>query len=125
MLCSRQTVYQRERETMDRAEEEEYMAYCNAAMFRIEVLEKRLREHTNNALKKYAVISERLKGDPRLAVLYTSGTGGESGTTRGGAIGQSTNRGMNSSRMSMTGRSRLSARSSVSINSSRGPSPGY
>jgi hypothetical protein len=40
-------------------------------------------QHTNNALKKYAVISERLKGDARLAALYTAAAAGsEMGTTR-------------------------------------------
>lgn len=78
-LVRMQATYQRDRETMSREEEEHYMLFCNQAMFRIQVLEKRLREHTNNALKRYAVLSERIKGDQRLAAIFIGGGGGADG----------------------------------------------
>merc|ERR1711998_548153 len=48
---------------------EEYEKYCTEAMFRIGILEKRLVEHEETALKKFAELDNRLSQDPRLKVL--------------------------------------------------------
>merc|ERR1712070_264488 len=48
---------------------EEYEKYCTEAMFRISILEKRLVEHEETALKKFADLDNKLSQDPRLKVL--------------------------------------------------------
>eukprot|EP00698_Gefionella_okellyi_P026082 TRINITY_DN9839_c0_g1_i1.p1 TRINITY_DN9839_c0_g1~~TRINITY_DN9839_c0_g1_i1.p1 ORF type:complete len:1237 (+),score=282.14 TRINITY_DN9839_c0_g1_i1:1605-5315(+) len=92
-LHRRQAVYQRDRERLDHHEEEEYIRFCNQAMFRIEVLEKRLREHTNNALRRYASMSEQIRADRRFEALFVVETPvipvpapGRTSTTRDGRL---------------------------------------
>ena len=41
-LSKRQTTFQRNRDHMDPREDEEYEAFCQEAMFRIQILEQRL-----------------------------------------------------------------------------------
>jgi len=48
---------------------EDYEKYCTEAMFRISILEKRLIEHEESALKKFAELDNKLAQDPRLKVL--------------------------------------------------------
>ena len=48
---------------------EEYEKYCTEAMFRISILEKRLVEHEETALKKFADLDNKLSQDPRLKIL--------------------------------------------------------
>ena len=56
---------QRDGETVS----EDYEKYCTEAMFRISVLEKRLAEHEETALKKFSDLDAKLTTDPRLKVL--------------------------------------------------------
>jgi hypothetical protein len=48
---------------------EEYEKYCTEAMFRIQILEKRLVDHEETSLKKFAELDAKLATDPRLKVL--------------------------------------------------------
>ena len=68
-LSKRQTTFQRNRDHMDPREEEEYEAFCQEAMFRIQILEQRLERHTELSLHKYAELDTRLRSDLRLAAL--------------------------------------------------------
>ena len=49
---------------------EEYQKYCTEAMFRIQILERRLSTHEGAALKKFAELDARLAADERLRVLW-------------------------------------------------------
>ena len=68
-LSKRQAAFQRNRDHMDPNDEAEYERYCQEAMFRIQILEQRLVNHEETALKKYQELDERLSVDPRLNVL--------------------------------------------------------
>jgi len=50
---------------------EKYEATCTAAMFRIQILEQRLAQHEEQALRKFADLDTKLSNDPRLRVLRT------------------------------------------------------
>mmetsp|Transcript_27648 Transcript_27648/g.69682 ORF Transcript_27648/g.69682 Transcript_27648/m.69682 type:complete len:469 (+) Transcript_27648:102-1508(+) len=71
-LAKRQTNFQRDREQMSREDEEEYERQCEESMFRIHILEQRLKRHEEQALQKYYELDAKLRSDPRLAIL-TSG----------------------------------------------------
>jgi hypothetical protein len=47
----------------------EYGAYCEGAVWRIRLLERRLEEHQADALRRYADLDRRLRADRRLAAL--------------------------------------------------------
>ncbi|GMH37248.1 hypothetical protein BSKO_05121 [Bryopsis sp. KO-2023] len=68
-LTKRQANYQRDRDQMTREEEEEYEQACEESLFRIHILEKRLKRHEEQALQKYFQLDQKLRSDPRLAVL--------------------------------------------------------
>ena len=61
--------YQRDRDQMTREDEQEYERSCEAARFRIRVLEGRIRRHEDEALQKYYDYDARIRADPRLAAL--------------------------------------------------------
>ncbi|KAL7748299.1 hypothetical protein RI367_006258 [Sorochytrium milnesiophthora] len=63
----RQQLYNRNAETMTSEETEEYVQFCNDALFRIHVLEKRLNRHKETAPEKFMALEKRLRVDPRLA----------------------------------------------------------
>jgi hypothetical protein len=67
-LAKKQATFQRNRDHMEGADEE-FEAFCKEAMFRIQILEQRLQRHEEAALLKYEELNNKLKGDPRLAVL--------------------------------------------------------
>jgi hypothetical protein len=71
-LAKRQTNFQRDREQMSREDEEEYERQCEESMFRIHILEQRLKRHEEQALQKYYELDAKLRSDPRLGIL-TSG----------------------------------------------------
>jgi hypothetical protein len=71
MLGKKQSAYQRDKDQMSKEEEEEYVHYCNEAMFRIHILEQRLQRHEDSALRKYAELDARLKEDSRLSSLFS------------------------------------------------------
>jgi hypothetical protein len=54
---------------MTRQEEEEYEKTTEESMFRIHILEQRLKKHEEQALQKYYEMDGKLRGDPRLAGL--------------------------------------------------------
>eukprot|EP00899_Mesostigma_viride_P013144 jgi/Mesvir1/21830/Mv04215-RA.1 len=68
-LAKRQANFARDRDQMSRAEEEEYEKACEESMFRIHILEQRLKRHEEQALHKYYELDNRLRRDPRLASL--------------------------------------------------------
>lgn len=65
----RQQAYHRDKEHLSKAEQENYMQYCNEAMLRIHVLEQRLRTHKEIAMNKFKALEEKLLADPRLNIL--------------------------------------------------------
>ena len=67
-LAKKQNAFQRTRDHTEGADEE-FEKYCSAAMFRIGILEQRLSRHSETALQKYADVDQKLRSDPRLAVL--------------------------------------------------------
>jgi len=70
-LSKRQATFQRNssREN-DPVAEEEFEKFCSEAMFRIQILEQRLVNHEETALKKYQDLDDKLSSDPRLSVLH-------------------------------------------------------
>jgi hypothetical protein len=68
-LAKRQANFQRDRDQMSRAEEEEYDRACDESMFRILILEQRLKRHEEQALQRYYELDSKLRGDGRLAIL--------------------------------------------------------
>ena len=56
-------------EQIDNANPEEYIQFCENAMWRIHILEKRLERHQEQALHKYAELDQKLRTDPRLSAL--------------------------------------------------------
>jgi hypothetical protein len=51
------------------SEEEEYERQTAESMFRIHILECRLRRHEEQALHKYYELDAKLRADPRLLAL--------------------------------------------------------
>lgn len=68
-LAKKQAAFQRNQRDNDGVAEEEFEAFCAAAMFRIQILEQRLVQHEDSALKKYADMDAKLSSDPRLSAL--------------------------------------------------------
>ena len=64
--CMVQAHFQRDRDQMSREEEEEYEQACEDSMFRIHIPDKR---HEEAALQSYYGLDNKLRHDPRLAVL--------------------------------------------------------
>eukprot|EP00951_Prasinocladus_malaysianus_P050443 scaffold680464_cov52-Prasinocladus_malaysianus.AAC.1 len=50
-LAKRQANFQRDRDQMSREDEEEYERQCEESMFRIHILEQRLKRHEEQALQ--------------------------------------------------------------------------
>eukprot|EP00736_Rhodelphis_marinus_P008612 Rmarinus@m.20835 len=69
-LSKRQSAFQRNRDHVDKAEEEEFEQYVQEASFRIHILDQRLARHEEQALQKYAELDRKLRSDPRLACIY-------------------------------------------------------
>ncbi|KAJ3068850.1 hypothetical protein HK102_007056 [Quaeritorhiza haematococci] len=65
----RQIAYSRNADDMSAQETEEYVRFCNEALFRIHILEKRLAKHKETAPEKYVALDSKLRSDPRLKVL--------------------------------------------------------
>ena len=68
-LAKRQANFQRDRDQMSQEEEEEYEKACEESMFRIHILEQRLKKHEEQALQKYYALDSKLRNDPRLAAM--------------------------------------------------------
>ncbi|CAK9197764.1 unnamed protein product [Sphagnum troendelagicum] len=70
MLAKRRANFERDREGMTVAEEEQYENYCEQTVFRIRILEERHAYHEAKALEKYKEMDAKLRNDPRLTELY-------------------------------------------------------
>ena len=68
-LAKRQANFQRDRDQMSQEEEEEYEKACEESMFRIHILEQRLKRHEEQALQKYYELDGRLRNDARLVAM--------------------------------------------------------
>ncbi|XP_053575515.1 dynein regulatory complex subunit 7 [Bombina bombina] len=69
-LEKKQQWYQQSHSSMNKEDEESYLEYCSEAMFRIEILKKRLSRHKALAPQKYLTLEERLNKDPRLCESF-------------------------------------------------------
>ncbi|GAX80447.1 hypothetical protein CEUSTIGMA_g7886.t1 [Chlamydomonas eustigma] len=68
-LSKRQAAFNRDRDQMTQEEEEEYEKAVEESLFRIHILEKRLKRHEEQALHKYYELDHKLRSDPRLSAL--------------------------------------------------------
>uniref|UniRef100_A0A8C5QQA0 Dynein regulatory complex subunit 7 n=1 Tax=Leptobrachium leishanense TaxID=445787 RepID=A0A8C5QQA0_9ANUR len=66
-LQRKQLWYQQNQVSMSKQDEQSYVNYCSEAMFRIQILDKRLSRHKELAPQKYLAVEERLSKDPRLS----------------------------------------------------------
>ena len=71
-LAKRQANYARDRDTLSKEAETEYEAACERSAFKVQILEKRLKRHEEQAMRKYYDLDHKLRRDPRLAVLLES-----------------------------------------------------
>ena len=71
-LAKRQQNFQRDRDQVGRAEEEEYERACEESMFRIHILEQRLIRHEEQALQRYYELDMKLRADTRLSALNST-----------------------------------------------------
>ncbi|XP_036363174.1 dynein regulatory complex subunit 7-like isoform X2 [Octopus sinensis] len=69
-LVKKQEWYQKNQMTMQKNEEDEYLKYCEEAIFRIHVLEVRLNRYKELAPMKYMTLDKKLKSDPRLSHIF-------------------------------------------------------
>ncbi|CAM9226675.1 unnamed protein product [Heterosigma akashiwo] len=68
-LSKKQATFERNQRDSSEAAEEDFQREMHERVFRIQILERRLQQHEEAALKKYADMDEKLAKDPRLAVL--------------------------------------------------------
>lgn len=68
-LAKKTSTFSRNRDHADKQTEEEYEAYCQGAIFRIQIIEERLKRHERQALQKYEEMDARLRADPRMGAL--------------------------------------------------------
>ncbi|KAJ3219909.1 hypothetical protein HDU67_008438 [Dinochytrium kinnereticum] len=66
----RQLAYSRNADSMTVEETDEYVRFCNEALFKIHILEKRLAKHKENAPEKYIELDTKLKSDLRLLPAF-------------------------------------------------------
>ncbi|KND01180.1 uncharacterized protein SPPG_04271 [Spizellomyces punctatus DAOM BR117] len=66
----RQLAYSRNADSMTVEETEEYVKFCNDALFKIHILEKRLAKHKETAPERYIELDARLKADPRMQPAF-------------------------------------------------------
>ncbi|KAJ8272217.1 hypothetical protein COCON_G00110760 [Conger conger] len=66
-LEEKQLWYQKNRLSMNKQDEEEYLSFCSKAMFEIHTLKLRLSRQKEDAPQKYQALDQTLRQDPRLA----------------------------------------------------------
>ncbi|KAJ3176009.1 hypothetical protein HK101_010520 [Irineochytrium annulatum] len=66
----RQMAYSRNADSMSVEETDEYVRFCNEALFKIHILEKRLAKHKESAPEKYIELDAKLRADTRLAASF-------------------------------------------------------
>lgn len=69
-LARRQASYARDRDSLTPEEEEEFEKAVEEVAFRSSILQKRLARHEETALQQYHQLDNRLRGDPRLSMLF-------------------------------------------------------
>lgn len=69
-LLRKQANYQRDRDIITREEEERYEKECEEAMFRIKILEQRLKRHEEESVSRYYALDQTLRSDERLENLH-------------------------------------------------------
>mmetsp|Transcript_24783 Transcript_24783/g.72853 ORF Transcript_24783/g.72853 Transcript_24783/m.72853 type:complete len:443 (+) Transcript_24783:251-1579(+) len=69
-LHKKTSTFSRNRDHADKETEEEYERYCQGAMFRIQIIDERLKRHEKQALQKYDEMDNRLRNDPRMRNIY-------------------------------------------------------
>ncbi|KAJ3015324.1 hypothetical protein HKX48_004663 [Thoreauomyces humboldtii] len=68
----RQLAYSRNADSMTPEETETYVRFCNDALFKIHILEKRLAKHKETAPERYIELDSKLKADPRMHLAWAS-----------------------------------------------------
>jgi len=68
-LAKKTSTFSRNRDHADKQTEEEYERYCQSAMFRIQIIDERLKRHEKQALQKYEEMDSRLRAEPRMRAL--------------------------------------------------------
>jgi hypothetical protein len=66
----RQLAYSRNADTMSVEETEEYVKFCNNALFKIHILEKRLAKHKESVPERYMELDGKLHAERKLAAAY-------------------------------------------------------
>lgn len=66
----RQLVYSRNADSMTVEETDQYVKFCNDALFKIHILEKRLAKHKESAPERYIELDSKLRNDPRLTLAF-------------------------------------------------------
>lgn len=66
----RQISYSKNADSMTSQEADEYVKFCNNALFSIQTLEKRLIKHKESAPEKYTELDAKLRNDKRLKAAY-------------------------------------------------------
>lgn len=74
-LAKRQANFQRDRDQLAKEAEREYEQACEESIFRISILEKRLKRHEEQALRKYFELDYKLRKDSRLAAVLLEAQG--------------------------------------------------
>mmetsp|Transcript_3231 Transcript_3231/g.12366 ORF Transcript_3231/g.12366 Transcript_3231/m.12366 type:complete len:196 (-) Transcript_3231:719-1306(-) len=69
-LAKKQATFQRSQRESDSAAEDDFERFCSNAMFRIQILEQRLSNHEEVALRKFQDLDDTLHVDPRLQALH-------------------------------------------------------
>ena len=70
-LSKRQATFQRNRDNIDASDEAEYERFCQASLFRIQILEQRLDRHSEMSKQRFWELDVKLRGDPRLTALMS------------------------------------------------------
>lgn len=68
-LVKRRNAFERDRDVMTPAEEEEFNRACEESTFRINILNQRLERHEEISKRRFLELDAKLRADPRLAAL--------------------------------------------------------
>jgi hypothetical protein len=69
LLSKRQANFHRDRDQLAKEAEADFEEARARSLFKIQILEKRLKHHEEQAIRKYYELDSKLRSDPRLAVL--------------------------------------------------------
>ena len=68
-LVKRRNAFERDRDVMTPAEEEEFNRACEESTFKINILNQRLERHEEISKRRFLELDAKLRADPRLAAL--------------------------------------------------------